>query len=215
VSGTPSQKASRPEIFESSHHVAVDKFKRGTINAPPFYNNMIYIIPGFGEDCRLLRYRKLTATLRSKGYKVKCYNPNWYKPLSDQVFCVGKNSIVIGFSFGAVLAYLIVKKYPCKGVILASISPIHTFSFDDLVEDYNKHMPRALSVLISRDMQNIKVSLISLDVPYITMAGEYEKSPADIIVPETNHRITNRYIERFVLVINDHELKRRELRSCH
>lgn len=89
-------------------------------------------------------------------------------------------------------------------VILASISPIHTFSFDDLVKDYHRHMSKALAVQIARDIKNISVSLMSLNVPYITMAGEYERSPANIIVPKTNHRITNRYIERIDLAISGH-----------
>ena len=159
---------------------------------------MIYIIPGLGEDCQLQRYRKLKAVLQSDGYKVKCCNPDWYKPLSDQVFRVDKNSIVIGFSFGAVLAYLIAKKYPCRGVVLASISPIHDFSFEDLVTDLNKHMSKKLAVKISMDIKTIKISLNSLDVPWITVAGEYEKMSADIIVPKTRHRITNRYIDYIV-----------------
>ena len=71
----------------------------------------IYIIPGLGENCSLIRYKTLGETLKSKGYNVVYINPNWYKTLSEQVFFVGKNSIICGFSFGGVLAYLIAKKY--------------------------------------------------------------------------------------------------------
>lgn len=163
---------------------------------------MIYIIPGLGEDCQLLRYRNLKAVLQSNGYKVKCCNPNWFKPLSSQVFHVEKNSIVVGFSFGAVLAYLIVKKYPCKGAIFASLSPIHKFSYDELVKDYNKHMSKKLSVRIAKDIKSIDISLNSLNVPWITMAGEYEGLSADIIIPKTRHRITNKYIEYIVSTIS-------------
>ncbi|MEI6304987.1 MAG: hypothetical protein WCP09_03170 [Candidatus Taylorbacteria bacterium] len=159
---------------------------------------MIYIIPGLGENCQLLRYRKLEAILQSNGYEVKCFNPNWYEPLSDQVFSVEKDSIVFGFSFGAVLAYLIAKKYTCKKVIFASLSPIHKFSYDELVKDYNKHMSKKLSVRIAKDIKSIDISLNSINVPWVTMAGEYEGLSADIIIPKTRHRITNRYIEYIV-----------------
>lgn len=162
---------------------------------------MIYIIPGLGEDCQLLRYRRLKLALQSQGYKVKCFNPDWYKPLSDQIFRVEKNSIVIGFSFGAVLAYLIAKRFTFKKVIFASLSPIHEFTFEDLVNDLNKHMPRKLAVQISRDIKNIRISIGSLDVPRISLAGEYEKMFADIVVPKTRHRITNRYIDYILLAV--------------
>jgi hypothetical protein len=157
---------------------------------------IIYIIPGLGEQCTEVRYKKLAKALKTKGYKVNCINPDWYKPISTQVFPVEKNAIVCGFSLGAVLAYLVAKKYSCEKVIFASISPIHEFSFNSLVKDYSKHMPKNLAVAIATDIKSIKISLKSLKVPYVTLAGQFEKNmPADFLVPNTGHRMTNAYIK--------------------
>ena len=161
-------------------------------------NKKIYIIPGQGESCDLIRYRNLTKSLEGKGYEVIPVNPNWYKPLSEQVFPVEKDAVIFGFSFGAILAYLIAIKFSCKKVIFCSISPIHQFSYRSLVKDCEEHMPKDEAVAISVDIKRIKVSLKSLTVPFVTLAGEYEKMKADFLVPATGHRITPAYIKCIV-----------------
>ncbi len=155
----------------------------------------IYIIPGLGESCDLLRYKNLARSLENKGYKVIPINPDWYRPLSDNVFPIEEDSIIVGFSFGAILAYLIARKYPCKKVIFASISPIHEFSFESLVKDYMEHMSEDLAIEITKDIKNIKVSLKSLKVSHITLMGELENRTADFIVPKTGHKINTKYIK--------------------
>jgi hypothetical protein len=155
---------------------------------------IIYIIPGLGEHCNLARYKKLTDSLKTVGYTVKKINPNWYRPLSELIFPVEKNAIVFGFSFGAVIAYLTVRKYPCRKVIFGSISPIHAFSFKSLVEEYSEHMSKDLSKEIATDIKNIKISLKELQTPFVTLAGEYEKMKADFYVPSTEHRVNSAYI---------------------
>lgn len=154
----------------------------------------IYFIPGLGEKCNLVRYKKLAQALQKKGYVVHPINPNWYRPLSENVFPVKKEDIIIGFSFGAVIAYLIAKKYPCKKVILASLSPIHEFSFESLVKDYRIHMKKDLAIEIAKDIKQIKISLRSLKVPYVTLMGELEHDSADFFVPKTGHEINSAYI---------------------
>jgi alpha-beta hydrolase superfamily lysophospholipase len=156
---------------------------------------IIYIIPGLGESCKEKRYEKLAEALRAKNYKVNCIDPNWYLPISGQIFRVEKDAIVCGFSFGAVIAYLIAKKYPYRKAIFASISPLHKFSFKSLEKDLMAHMSRSKASAITEDAKNIKISLKSLKIPYVTLAGELEKGmPADFIVPKTGHVMTNAYI---------------------
>jgi len=155
----------------------------------------IYIIPGLGENCNLIRYKMLSEALKNKGYEVIPVNPNWYRPLSEQVFSVRKNSIIFGFSFGAIIAYLIAKKYQCKKVIFASISPIHEFSYNSLVKDYCKYMSKDLAIEIATDIKKIKISFKNLKAPFTTLAGQFEKMKADILIPKTRHRITPTYIK--------------------
>ena len=158
--------------------------------------NNIYIIPGLGETCNLARYQALGNALKSKESKVIYINPDWYNTLSEQVFPVGKNDIIIGFSYGAVLAYLISKKFTCKKIILASLSPIHKFSYKSLVIDYCKHMSKKMSEKLSKEIKSIKINLNTLETPRVLLIGEKEKDEfnSDIIIPKTGHYLTSRYI---------------------
>ncbi|MEK7184725.1 MAG: hypothetical protein AAB683_01140 [Patescibacteria group bacterium] len=164
--------------------------------------NTIYIIPGLGETCEESRYIKLAQELKGNGYIVKLIKPNWYRPLSEEVFKVEKDDVVIGFSFGAVIAYLISQKFSCKKFIFASLSPIHKFTYKSLVRDYSKHMDKEKSELISKDIKNIKINLSNIKSPYITLAGEFERGiERQIIVPKTKHIINNNYIKAIKAVI--------------
>ena len=46
----------------------------------------LYFIPGMGESCDLSRYKKLIKAIEDKGYEVKDINPDWYMPISNQIF---------------------------------------------------------------------------------------------------------------------------------
>ena len=155
-----------------------------------------YIIPGFGESCKEAQYKKLAVALRTKGYVVNCVNPDWYRPISKQIFQVEKDAVVFGFSIGAVLAYLIAKKFPYRKAIFASISPIHKFSFKNFKSALHPYMSNDLATEITIDIKSIKVSLKNLKVPHVTLVGQLEKKmpQADFIVPKTGHRITTSYI---------------------
>ena len=118
-----------------------------------------YFIPGMGESCKLIRYQRLVKTIEKKGYEVVCINPDWYKPITKQLFDIEKDSIISGFSLGAVMAYLIAKRNPCKKVIFASISPIHTFKFKEFVGFLSKHMEKSLAVIITKDILKIKIGV--------------------------------------------------------
>jgi len=171
-----------------------------------------YIIPGLGESCQLARYKYLEKILVTKGYDVFCVEPDWYKPLSKQVFKVSKNDIICGFSFGAVLAYLITKKYKCKMTFFASLSPIHKFSFKSLEKDFQKDVSGrvgkekaiSLGTKLARDIKNIDVSLEKLKTPYITMSGGLERGmPAKIRIPRTGHRMTRIYADTIAKIVTD------------
>lgn len=161
----------------------------------------IYIIPGLGENCNLVRYKNLANSLSKKGYSVISVNPDWYQPLTKLVFEVEKNSIIVGFSFGAVLGYLIAKKYTYKKAIFASMSPIKDFSYDILFKDYLLHMNKEKAAELAKDVKSINIDLKMIDTPFITIIGEEEKKELssngipDIIIPKTRHYMSKKYIE--------------------
>ena len=162
--------------------------------------NKIYIIPGLGESCILVRYKNLASSLSKKGYNVIPVDPDWYQPLTKLVFRVEKNATIIGFSFGAVLAYLIAKKYPYKKAIFASMSPIHDFSYEILVKDYLLHMNKDKAIKLAKDVKSIKINLKTIDTPFVTLMGEHEKkylseSKSDIIIPKTKHYMSKKYAD--------------------
>ncbi len=130
-------------------------------------------------------------------------NPNWHKPISEQVFTVEKNATLIGFSMGAVLAYLIAKNSPCKKVIFASLSPLHTFDFKEDLDLLSTYMSRKRALPIAEDWHNIKISLKTLRTPFVRLLGEYEKGmgTADILVPKGKHFVGRAYREEIVKLV--------------
>lgn len=167
---------------------------------------IIYIIPGYGENCSLLRYKKLIQTLENKGYVVVPINPDWFQPISKQTFKIKKNSILFGFSYGAILAYLIAREYESGLLILGSLSPIHTFSLATLIKDNLGYMSKELAIAQAKDIKSIKIDLnIPHIIPYISLAGELEdnviKSGADILIPNTNHYLSKNYINAICKIL--------------
>ena len=168
-------------------------------------NQTIYIIPGYGENCSLARYKKLIQALQKSANIVVPINPDWYQPISKQIFKIKRNSIIFGFSYGAMLAYLTARKYKCNKIILGSIAPIHTFSIKSLIKDNLEHMSKELAIAQAEDIKSIKISLDKLDCPYVTLAGELEppimKNNADFIIPRTNHYLSKNYIDGICKII--------------
>ena len=162
----------------------------------------IYIIPGLGENCNAARYKVLIKALKAQGYAVKPVNPDWYRPVSEAIFPVEKSAVIFGFSMGAVVAYLVARKYPCKKVIFASLSPIHTFSFKTYAKNLSSYMPHPLAEELARDVKKIKVSLDKLNMPFIRLAGEHEKGiEGDFLIPKTGHYISRAYIKAITKLV--------------
>ncbi len=154
----------------------------------------IYLIPALGETCDELPYKKLSAGLEKKGYNVILVNPDWYEPITGQIFPVEKSAKIIGFSFGALIAYLTAKKYPCEKVILASLSPIESFTYDSLVEDMLPYMKRERAEELARDAKQIHTDL-PIQAQQVRMAGALEDVGAvDVVVPGTGHELNDAYI---------------------
>lgn len=153
-------------------------------------NKKIYIIPGWQETTRRKCYRELAKIAESKKYEVVFKNVDWTKNFSEQIFDVEKNSVIFGFSLGAVLAFLVAQKYDCKKLILASATPHYSFS--------DKKIKKALVDLIGKKIvddviKNLKTKTKAEKV--VTIYGDKEGERADILVKNTDHEITENYLK--------------------
>ena len=70
----------------------------------------LYLIPGWEDTCLDESYVKISETAKKSGYEVIPINVDWKKPLSGQMFAVERNSVVFGFSLGAILGWLVAQK---------------------------------------------------------------------------------------------------------
>lgn len=157
---------------------------------------ILYIIPGLRESCESKPYRLLADAAKEQSYEVVCKNVDWGKPLSLQMFAVPKEAVVFGFSLGAILAWLVAQKYPCRHLVLASMTPHYSFTdpkikkalvdllgkkfVDDVIKNLNpKHRAKKQTILY----------------------GDREGEKADVLVPKTGHRLNSNYIKAIAQVL--------------
>lgn len=151
---------------------------------------IIYIIPGFEETTRRRCYQSIAKIAREKGYDVFFHNINWKKPLSSQMFEVPENVVIFGFSLGAILAWLVAQDYPCKHLILASMTP--HYSFKD--KEIKKALVDLLGIKFVEDViKNLKKKHKAKKQTIIY--GDREEEKADILVSKTEHELTENYIK--------------------
>jgi len=161
-------------------------------------NKKIYIIPGWQETCKRKQYQNLAKALRGKGYDVVFKNIDWNKKISEQAFEVENNSIVFGFSMGALLARLIAQKYRHKLTIFASMTPLRHFRGG--VQE--KILIDAIGEKVVRDIKkHLKSRLKSKGV---SLYGDKENEKADIIVKNTDHEISESYIKEVVKLVRQY-----------
>jgi len=157
---------------------------------------ILYIIPGWEESCRRKPYQSLARIAKKKGYEVVLNNVNWNKRLSPQVFPIPKNAVVFGFSLGAVLAWLVAQDFPCRHLILASMTPHYSWK--------DQKIRKALVDLAGSRFVNDVTKNLSLKHQarkQTLMYGKHEEEPGDIIVPNTGHKLSDRYIKEIARIL--------------
>lgn len=103
---------------------------------------IVFIIPGFRQKPTQIAYRNIAKLLRQEAYFPVRLSVTWKDTtLSENIADVvskikkkvhGKEKIyLLGFSYGAMIAFLAATKIPVKGLILCSLSP---FFKEDLVK---------------------------------------------------------------------------------
>ncbi len=149
---------------------------------------IIYIIPGWEETCKRKPYQLLAEIAEKKGYEVVHKNVDWNKELSSQIFPVSKDAIIIGFSLGAVLAWLIAQNYECKHIILASMTPYYYWKDKKMI----KELINITGLKFVNDIIK-NINPIHLANKQTIMYGDKENESGDIIVPNTGHRLSKDY----------------------
>jgi hypothetical protein len=157
---------------------------------------IIYIIPGLREKCESKPYRLLAETAKEQGYEVVCKNIDWGKPLSLQMFAVPREAVVFGFSLGAILAWLVAQKYPCRHLVLASMTPHYSFT--------DPKIKKALVDLMGKKF--IDDIIVNLKPKHkakkqTIMYGDREGEQADVLVLKTGHRLNGSYIEEIAKIL--------------
>jgi hypothetical protein len=157
---------------------------------------IIYIIPGLRELCDSKSYRLLVSAAEENGYEVVCKNVDWEKPLSLQVFAVPREAVVFGFSLGAILAWLIAQKYPCRHLLLASMTPHYSFT--------DPKIRKALVDLMGKEFVDDIIDHLKPKhkaKKQTILYGDREDEKADVLVPNTGHRLNARYIKEIAEII--------------
>lgn len=151
---------------------------------------VLYIIPGWEDTCRRKPYKRLVEVAKKKGYEVICKNVDWKKPLSPQIFSVEKDAVIFGFSLGAILAWLTAQTYPCRHIILGSMTP--HYSFTD-----TKIKKTLIEITGSRFVADVNSHLKSKHKAkkQTVVYGDKEGEKADVLVRNTDHELTENYIK--------------------
>ncbi len=154
-----------------STYVSREAEGRGSTKPLLFFTNMIYIIPGLGE----------------KKYKLPKYV--YYLHLTiDDVFNLPKlpkDSVLIGFSIGAVLAYLIAYKSPIKKLILCSPPPI--------VQRYKQ--PKGHIFVLNGNREHTHMKKYAKQMA--------KKLRAEYLEVKGDHHLKGNYLKRVLAIAND------------
>lgn len=153
-------------------------------------NKKLYIFPGFKETTKQKPYQKLKVFAEAKGYEVVLKNINWKKKFSEQFFPVEKNSILFGFSLGAIFARLLAQDYICNKLLLASMTELSYFKnknkMKSLIDVCGEEFVKDIAKIIKRNHKAKKE---------IIFYGELEKTKGDVIVLGVGHRLTDNYLK--------------------
>ena len=113
-------------------------------------NKTIYIVPGYGGAAKDPEAKKLVTVFKKHGIKPVIVKIAWKgkKPLLFQTYVdqflkqykkeKGEKTYILGFSFGAMIAYLTAGQTKPRGLILCSLSPFFEEDFATIPEKWTK-----------------------------------------------------------------------------
>ncbi len=118
--------------------------------------NAIFVIPGYQHKPSDPAYKKIARVLKSEGYNPILVDVQWENTSiseSTESFIKefkkikARNKYILGFSFGAMIAFLASTKVTTQGIILCSLSPYFQ-------EDGKRRKSKSLSVKITREQKD-------------------------------------------------------------
>ena len=92
----------------------------------------IFIVPGFRQSAGSRAYRDIARLFKEEGYRTKPVNITWSQSTisenTDEFIkkfkkIKAKRKFILGFSYGAMIAFIGSKEIKTEGVILCSLSP--------------------------------------------------------------------------------------------
>jgi len=159
---------------------------------------LIYIIPGCGEFTKEKKYQRVGSFFKKKGYFVKYADIKWkYRTMSDYVrefeAKVLKdnptNFSILGFSFGAMIAFASVIKLKPKKLFLCSLSPY----FKEDVFKLKSWQKKAVGKKRIQDVENFSFKKLvkNINCKTFLFVGEKELTLVTERVKEANKKIRN------------------------
>ncbi len=133
------------------------------------HQKIVYIIPGFRQHPRQKAYKELTKVLKKEGYHPIPVRIQWKKTtLSENTVTFlklfsrdkAKKKYILGFSFGAIIAFLASTKVHSSGLILCSLSPYFR-------EDLVKARASSMSSITTRrfdDLSQLRCSTLAKQI---------------------------------------------------
>ena len=178
----------------------------------------LYIIPGWGETPRFKNSRELidivsekyeVVPIRYVSKKGALLSEN-LKIVRDQLKSPTNKSIVLGFSMGALFAYILASEIKFEKVIICSISPI-------LENDLDFYAPKDVhKIFTDREIKNLKtLKYKKLKCPAVFLYGDkegeeetfrtkelYKKNGGRIIVIKNqDHSMSGAYLENIKKIL--------------
>lgn len=161
-----------------------------------YMKKILYIIPGWEDDCSDKQYQQLASAAKEKDYEVKFQNIDWKRPLSSQIFAVPPEATVFGFSLGALMARLVAQNYHCQHIILASMTPDYNFTDPEI----KKALVDLAGIEFIDDLtKNLKLKHKANK--QTLLYGSLEEEDGDILVPDTEHELNEQYIKEIAKIL--------------
>lgn len=160
--------------------------------------NFIFIIPGFRQKPTQKVYKQLSSLLKTRGFTPIVVPVDWrQKTISEnsEYFLKMYKKIpssrkyVLGFSYGAMIAFVSATKLPVQGLILCSLSPYFKEDLDNLSRSEYSTLPE----LYYQDFSKLQFNTLSKKIKakkLFMIFGMKEELPLIIRSIDTFHTIS-------------------------